>query len=382
MTRVTLAGFARSIRERKLHAGLLVCCFCLSACERAPNNNDIQTQETTSSTSDGLEQVPVSWPTQGDLLYVSNEDTGDISIISTADSQVVTTLNVGRRPRGIKVSNSGDKVFVALSGSPKCPPSMPDGECDKLETDKSQDGIAVVDVRNARVERVLPGGSDPEQFDLSADGRLLYVSNEDADQATIVDIESGEILKTIAVGREPEGVRVSPDGKLVYVTGETDHDITVLDTETATVVASIGVGLRPRDAVFSHDGSRAYVSSELGHSISVIDVASHEVVSTIALDDTAKPVGMVIRADGKRLYVANGRGQTVSEIDLDTHEVLRSVEVGPRTWGIAFSSDERFLYTANGPSDDVSVVDVESMQVLTRIAVGETPWGLVVGPVP
>jgi YVTN family beta-propeller protein len=80
--------------------------------------------------------------------------------------------------------------------------------------------------------------------------------------------------------------------------------------------------------------------------------------------------------------VANGRGQTVSEIDLDSLEILRSVEVGPRAWGIALSNDERFLYTANGPSDDVSVVDVESFAVIDRIEVGETPWGLVIGPNP
>jgi YVTN family beta-propeller protein len=61
---------------------------------------------------------------------------------------------------------------------------------------------------------------------------------------------------------------------------------------------------------------------------------------------------------------------------------MRSVEVGPRSWGIALSSDERFLYTANGPSDDVTVIDAESMTVVARIDVGETPWGLVIGPIP
>ncbi|MDH5622523.1 MAG: beta-propeller fold lactonase family protein, partial [Gammaproteobacteria bacterium] len=215
------------------------------------------------------------------MIYVSNEDSGDISIIATATNQVVTTLEVGRRPRGIKVNGIGDKVFVALSGSPKCPPTMPDEECESLATDKSKDGIAVVDVRTARLERVLPGGSDPEQFDLNTDGRRLYVSNEDSNQATIVDIETGEILQIVDVGREPEGIRISPDGRVVYVTGETDHDVTVLDADNGAVIATIGVGLRPRDVVFAPDGSRAYVSSEIGHSIEVIDVKSHTVAAKI-----------------------------------------------------------------------------------------------------
>ena len=363
------------------HVGLIICIFLTAACDRA-SDNERQTEEATASGASTSEQKDIVWPTHGDLIYVSNEDSGDISIISTATHQVVATLDVGRRPRGIKISNSGDRVFVALSGSPKCPPTLPDEECAKLETDKSHDGIAIVDVRNGKLDRVLPGGSDPEQFDLSKDGRRLFVSNEDSNQTTIVDIDSSEVIRTIDVGREPEGVRVSPDGKLVYITAETDHNVTVMDSITGAIIASIKVGLRPRDAIFSPDGSRAYVSSELGHSIAVIDVAGHEVLSTIALDETAKPVGMVIRSDGKRLYVANGRGKTVSEIDLDTLQILRSVEVGPRSWGIALGTDERFLYTANGPSDDVSVIDVESMAVIARIKVGETPWGLVIGPVP
>jgi YVTN family beta-propeller protein len=377
-----IAALAKGENMRKaLYVPLLLGLFCIGGCDRAPERQDV-TQDAVAVDPGAQGQVDVQWPAAGDLLYVSNEDSGNISIISTATNQLVKTLDVGRRPRGIKVNHEGDKVYVALSGSPKCPPSMPDAECASLAADKSKDGIAVVDVRTARLEKVLPGGSDPEQFDLSSDGRRLFVSNEDSNQATIVDIASGEILQTVDVGREPEGIRVSPDGKLVYVTGETDHDVTVLNADTGELIATIEVGLRPRDAVFSSDGLHAYVSSELGHSISVIDVREHIVKGSIDLGESARPVGMVVRADDKRLYVANGRGQTVSEIDTDSLEVLRSVEVGPRAWGITLGSDERLLYTANGPSDDITVVDVESMTVVARVQVGETPWGLAVGPNP
>ncbi len=374
-------GIAQRVIRRSSYLYLFVAFIFLGGCDRAPNN-DVESQESaTSETSASVREEP-GWPAEGDLVYVSNEDSGDISIISTATNQVVKTLNVGRRPRGIKVGPAGEKVYVALSGSPKCPPSMSDEDCAKQITDKSKDGIAVVDVMTARVDRVLPGGSDPEQFDLSADGSRLYVSNEDSDQATIVDIASGTVLKTIPVAREPEGVRLSPDGKIVYVTGETDHAVTVLDADSGAVIATIGVGLRPRDAIFAPDGLRAFVSAELAHSIAVIDVGKHEVVATIELDESAKPMGMAITSDSKRLYVANGRGKTVSAINLDTLEVVDSVEVGPRAWGIAMTEDERFLYTANGPSDDVTVIDTASMEVVTKIAVGESPWGVVIGPNP
>jgi YVTN family beta-propeller protein len=73
-----------------------------------------------------------------------------------------------------------------------------------------------------------------------------------------------------------------------------------------------------------------------------------------------------------------GRGQKLLAIDPQTGKVLKSVDVGPRPWGVALSPDGRTLYTANGNSNDVSVVDVASFEVLSRIPVGEGPWGLIV----
>src|SRR4029077_6919706 len=114
------------------------------------------------------------------LAYVTNEDSQDLTVIDTRTDSVVTTIPVGTRPRGVRVSPDGKTIFVALSGSPKCPPTMPDEECEKLKSDKSKDGIAVVDATARKVTRVLPGGSDPEAFDISLDGSTLFVSNEDA----------------------------------------------------------------------------------------------------------------------------------------------------------------------------------------------------------
>ncbi|HEX6995259.1 MAG TPA: quinoprotein dehydrogenase-associated putative ABC transporter substrate-binding protein [Gammaproteobacteria bacterium] len=323
--------------------------------------------------------VPVVPAPPAELVYVTNEDAGTISIISTASQRVVGEIDVGTRPRGVEVSASGDRVYVALSGSPKCPPTMDDEECEKLEADKSKDGIGVVDVREGRIVQVLPGGSDPEEFDVDDAGRRVYVSNEDAGQMSIVDVETGDVIRTVPVGREPEGVRLTPDGAHVYVTSESDHAVTVVDTATGEA-SSISVGWRPRDVLFNRDGTRAYVSNEHGGSVAVVDVASQRVLETIMLPPGSLPMGLALSPDERRLYVANGRAQTVSVIDLEDSEVISNVQVGARPWGIGLTSDGKFLYTANGPSNDVSVVDTESLNVVATIRVGDTPWGIAIGP--
>ena len=317
-----------------------------------------------------------------ELVYVTNEDAGTISVISTATRKVIGEIEVGTRPRGVEVSRDGELVYVALSGSPKCPPTMPDEECAKLGADKTKDGIAVIDARRQAVLRVLPGGSDPEEFDVDAASGRLFVANEDTGELSIVDLATGRVLRTVDVGGEPEGVRLRPDRKTVYVTSESEHAVSVIDTDSGALLGTIPVGWRPRDSIFSADGSRAFVSSEHGGNVAVVDVATNEVLATIALPAGSLPMGLALSPDGERLYVANGRARTVSVIDVEDFGSRRNVRVGARPWGIGLTSDGRFLYTANGSSNDVSVIDTASLNVVTTIRVGATPWGIAIGPPP
>ncbi|TAJ94152.1 MAG: hypothetical protein EPO31_08255 [Gammaproteobacteria bacterium] len=313
------------------------------------------------------------------LVYASNEDSNELSIINPDNNESIGTIAVGKRPRGVRVSPDGAKIYVALSGSPKCPPSMPDSECEKLIADKTADGIAVIDATTRKVERVLPGGSDPEQFDISPDQSRLFIANEDQGTATIVDIASGQVVKELRVGREPEGVKAAPDGNVFLVTGESDHDVSIVDARSGELLGSVKVGLRPRDIIFTPDGRQAIVSAEASHQVDIIDMATRAVVRTIKLQEGVLPMGLALAPDGQILYVANGRAKTVSKIDYQSGAVLASAEVGPRPWGIALSPDGKRLYTANGPSNDVTVIDTETFTVSERIPVGKSPWGVAIG---
>ena len=312
------------------------------------------------------------------LVFISNEGSGELSVIDAASDSVIDRIVVGTRPRGVRVSPDSRMVYVALSGSPRCPPTMPDSECAKLKVDKSKDGIGEVDVATRQLRRVLPGGSDPENFDLSPDGTTLYTSNEDANTASFIAINGGTVLRTVPVGREPEGVAVPPDGKTVWVTSESDNVVTVLDAESGAAVARISVGKRPRDIVFSSNGTRAYVSAEAGGNISVVDAAKFRVLRTIPMPEGAKPMGLALMADGKQLWVANGRAGTVSLLDLESDTIMANVKVGVRPWGLALLPDGTRLYVANGPSGDVSVINTATRTVISGIPTGELPWGAAV----
>ena len=329
----------------------------------------------------GLLALPLC--AEASRAYVSNEDGHSVTVIDTDKGEAIATLPVGKRPRGLKLNRDGSRLYVAVSGLPKCPPTIPDEECAKFERDLRADGIAVIDTASLKVLELLKAGSDPEQFDLSADGRLLFVANEDAAQTSVLDVASGDIKARIPVGKEPEGVRVSPNGQWVLVTNESDNAVSVIDARTFKVLRSVTVGHRPRDAAFTPDSRMAYVSGEMDASVyrmSVPDGSSVE--RLLELRKEARPMAVVLDPAGGRLYISTGRGGTVAVVALAGPELVTEIPVGARPWGMALSTDGKRLYTANGPSNDVSVVDTASLRVIKKIPVGGSPWGVALGPTP
>ncbi len=116
-------------------------------------------------------------------IYVSNEKSGDVTVIDGSDNQVLATIPVGKRPRGIHASPDGKTVYVSLSGTPiAAPPQIDakgnpifqkgkdDDDDDSVKSDKSADAIAVVDVAQKKMTGRILAGSDPEEFSLSKDG--------------------------------------------------------------------------------------------------------------------------------------------------------------------------------------------------------------------
>jgi YVTN family beta-propeller protein len=316
----------------------------------------------------------------GAHAYVSNEDSDSVSVVDTGRGATVATLAVGKRPRGLKLSPDGRRLYVAVSGVPKCPPKVPDEECAKRPRYPDADGLAVVDTATARIVGNLKAGSDPEQFDVSRDGRRLFIANEDQATLSVIDARNGAPVASIPVGREPEGVRVSPDGRWVLVSSETDSTVSLIDTKRLKVLRTVNVGVRPRDLAWAPDSASAYTAGEADSTLYRISIPGGETQELLQLPRTERPMGVLYDAARRRIYISTGRGGNVAVVDLTGGARLATqIKVGARPWGMALSRDGRELYTANGASNDVSVIDTTTGTEVRTIPVGQGPWGIVLG---
>jgi YVTN family beta-propeller protein len=373
-------AFVRVARKAPLFTALVALVACRHSAEALASARP--TADGVATTSSPVRQAASpehAW------ICVSNEGSGDVTLIDASSHAVVATIPVGKRPRGIHASPDGKLLYVALTGSPSEGPPELDAKGNPIlrhvedeERDAQADGIGVIDLERRELVKKIPAGSDPEQFAISADGRHLFVANEDVGTASVVDTLSGKVEDIVRVHKEPEGVGITPDGRRVFVTCETGGEVVVFDAATHATIGEVALGGRPRSIVFLQDGERACVPSETAGVVHVVDTEHLAEIATIALPKGSRPMGTALSRDGRRLFTGNGRAGTVSIIDVPTSAVVGNVTVGKRAWGVALSLDERTLYVANGPSDDVSVVDVAGAREVEKIHAGKGPWGIAV----
>ena len=294
--------------------------------------------------------------------YVSSEKDNSLTMIDMATLTVKGTIATCKRARHVQITPDA-KIMVACTDS---------------------NAADIIDPASGKSLRRLPLGKEPEAFDISPDGKTIYVSNEDEGEASFVDATSGKTLHNVKVGKEPEGVKVSADGKTLYVTSEVASMVHVIDTATAKVVKNVKVGKRPRRMAITPDGKELWVTNELDASVSIVSIADHSVIGTIkfevkgarAADIT--PVGIQMTRDGKRAFVALGRANHVAFIDVASRKVTNQVLVGKRAWNVMLDKAEAKLLVVNGLSDDITVVDVAAAKALKSIPVGRVPYGVVI----
>ncbi|PYL50181.1 MAG: hypothetical protein DMF32_05030, partial [Verrucomicrobia bacterium] len=119
----------------------------------------------------------------GYLVFVSNERSGDVTVIDGTTDSVIGTFAVGKRPRGIHAAPDGRRVFVTLSGSPRIAPGVDEN---RAPADKRADGLGVIDPATRKLIDRWHVGSDPEQFAISKDGKFAFIANEDDASASII----------------------------------------------------------------------------------------------------------------------------------------------------------------------------------------------------
>jgi YVTN family beta-propeller protein len=131
-------------------------------------------------------------------------------------------------------------------------------------------------------ETVVRVGDGSEGFDVSPDGREIWVANAADGTVSIIDAASKQVTQTLAadVGGANR-LKFTLDGRLVFISSLRGSDVTVIDTVTRKTIKKIAVGHGAAGILMQPDGARAFVACSPDGYVAVIDLHSMEVVGRI-----------------------------------------------------------------------------------------------------
>lgn len=178
------------------------------------------------------------------------------------DMQRIVTANVSSGTMSII-----EKVAIRMGPPPGAPPGgggPPPGERKDWE------------------QTVVKVGNGPEGFDISPDGKEIWVANAQDGTVSIIDIATKKVTQTLQANvRSANRLKFTVDGKRVLISMLGGPDVTVLDAGTRAEVKRIPVGRGAAGILMQPDGSRAYVACTPDDYVAVIDLKSLEVTGKI-----------------------------------------------------------------------------------------------------
>src|SRR6202162_1369750 len=131
-------------------------------------------------------------------------------------------------------------------------------------------------------ETVIPVGKGSEGFDVSPDGKEIWVANAQDGTISVIDLAAKKVVQTLNVNaRGANRVKFTPDGKLVFVSSLGGPDLVVLDGTTRKEVKRVPIGNGAAGILMQADGQRAYVACTPDDYIVVMDLKSLTVTAKI-----------------------------------------------------------------------------------------------------
>jgi len=127
----------------------------------------------------------------------------------------------------------------------------------------------------------IPVGRGSEGFDLSPDGKELWVANAQDATVSVVDVASRRVVQTIASTKSANRLKFTPDGKYVFVSDLNGNDLLVLDAEGRKEFKRIALPGNSEGLLMAPDGLHAYTTLNSRDAVAVIDLKTMTVTGEV-----------------------------------------------------------------------------------------------------
>jgi YVTN family beta-propeller protein len=307
------------------------------------------------------QDLPQYAPDYREYAYVTNGDSGTVSVLDVVNVRLDREIAVGRNPLSVAASPTRNEVYVLNSGAAN-----------------EQGSLSVINTENNSVAATIALHRRPVSIEIDSTGDLAYVANSGSNLISVLDLKNRKEIAAISAGEEPAVARLSHDGKTLVVANRHSNSVTLIDTAARSIRSVFDGCAGASDAVTLPDSSKAFVACTAGHQVMAIALAGHGQSDRLeaVLDVGQAPVQLALKPDGGEVFVLNSLSNSVSEIYTGTDEVGNSYMIGDDPVRGLVSSDNALLYVANLHSQFINVYGIDDGKRLFSIHVGDGPSAL------
>jgi DNA-binding beta-propeller fold protein YncE len=270
-----------------------------------------------------------------------------------------------------------EKIQSYLTGSMRARPDVDLNSYYILALNKSPD-ISVIDpllgFGGSKLLTLVMMKSPGEDWLLTRDGELLFVTLPAIDQVAVIATRSWKVVTYIDAGTRPTRITIQPDQQYVWVANdgnEKEGGATVIDTTNLKVAAKIATGAGEHDIVISNDNRFAFISNRESETVSIVDVGKLAKVNEVKVGPG--PDSMALSALSKALYVAGEIDGTITVIDEKSQQVIARMKTKPGARSIRFAPGGRYGFLLNTKESMVNIFDAASNRMIHEVKVGKSP---------
>lgn len=278
----------------------------------------------------------------GELLFMTAENSDEVVVIDALANAVVTRIPVGNAPAAVAVSPDGSLAYAVASGS-----------------GSTGHAVYVIDVATlAVVGSPIDVGFFPYDVEFSKDGETAYVAGLGTGSVIVIDVATATVTHTVTGGSETQSIALSPDGATLWVLQAGQNKVQPFDTATNTLGVGFTIsdpsnpGLHLRTMALSSDGTQVALGGDGSTLLYLANLASQTVVDTV--ETGSQPYYPAYTPDGSRIYVGLNAGGA-SVIDAGTGNLIETIPLTGRTNGMTISPTN-FAYASNYDSATVTVL--------------------------
>lgn len=342
------------------------------------------------------------------MVYVTNEDSNNVSVINRQTDEVVSTVMVGKKPRGVATGLRRQHIRVYVANS-------------------KSNSVSVIDPTTNIVETEIPirFGQEPEGIavaTVSPEREFIVVTNYGSNNVSVIDGLTYQEIQKVNVGNGPVAVAVDPPAETLmssrflsfeeaetlrnyrksflnaYVANRNSKEVTVLKMDVSSgrivEITNLNVEWNPIALDVDFQRGKVYVANYGFDNLSIISIPEliegHGAGAVSAISGVGHSnTGVVADPSLERIYLLKeipGEVMIIRPMVEDQSRIktmipiIGIIPVGSAPRSLMLDPEARKLYVINRGSHNVSVIDKTTTREEKVIPVGKKPYGITMIP--